>query len=451
MAQQHEVDVLRMLEEVMSAEIKDAGSILEHLHECRGLGIEILPPDINKSEVSCVFERENVMRLGFSALGFRKGQFLEELTLERLRNGPFQSFQDFCERIETEGVPESFFPQSIKAGVFDSLGEPRAKLLRGVERVLQAVRNAKAEKAANQISLFAMMPADSRQQTLSISLPEVEAWSEELRIEHEKDAMGFSFTEYLMQIEEDAPDSAGESELVHGAASLESSDTVPQDETPPSPLNKDDNACEDNNEEIVVDENQLIDGATPHKSNLKGEREAEPEPEPEASKPEIRPPAPQNNEAAPADISIAPAEENALPDNDIPDYLRDTPLPEEQWEPEAFEETFPESPLAEQPSSVEIEASLERQVEPVAASGRMCIRLTLGSASEDRLLQLRALCVRYPGDNPLLLEFIDESGKTLRIQASRKYHVMDTEEFRQAVQDRFEGVSVFLDREVSLD
>ncbi len=210
MAQHHELDLLRMLEEAVSAEKKDTGRIVEHFHECRGLGIEILPLDINRSEASCVCESEDALRLGFSALGFQGEQFLEDLMAERQKNGPFQRFQDFCERVDTEELPKSFFIKSIKAGAYDSLGDSRSQLLKGFERVIQAVRNAKAEKAANQISLFATLPAAAQGQTLSVSLPEAEAWSEEQRVEYEKDALGFSFTEYLVQLEEEQSESSKE-------------------------------------------------------------------------------------------------------------------------------------------------------------------------------------------------------------------------------------------------
>ncbi|PID56849.1 hypothetical protein CSB45_09275 [candidate division KSB3 bacterium] len=205
MAQQNELELLRMLEEVISAEKKDAARILEHFHECRSLGIEIMPLDINQSEMACVFEREQVLRLGFSAFGSGNGQFFEDLLNERRENGPYQSFQDMCERVEIDRLPETFFPNSIKAGVYDRFGDSRAKLLEGFSRIVQAVQKEQADTHANQISLFELLPAASRE---LIQLPDADAWTHEVCIEYEKEVLGFSFTEYVLEFEDGAQENA---------------------------------------------------------------------------------------------------------------------------------------------------------------------------------------------------------------------------------------------------
>ena len=409
MAQQHELEILRMLEDVVSAEKKDAEHIIKYFRECRGLGIEILPPDINLSDVSCAYEREDALRLGFSTLDCREEKFLEDLLNERQRNGPFQSFQDFCERIELETLPQSFLAHSIKAGIFDSLGDSRARLFKGFERVIQSVRNAKAEKAANQISLFAMLPAASQGQALFISLPEAEAWSEEQRIEYEKEVLGFSFTEYLGQNEEELPEiPEGSSAPIDGP--------IPEDLIEAGP----------DNEEfaISVDTETAIGDAEALKLEDSGH-------EIETGKSEISDTERaigQGAEIIMAEIPAVLPEDEPPSDSVVPDYLEEPPLPSEE-----FEGAFAQEPSAVGPTSP------DEQETP----GEVCVQLPVKGTTEAQLLELRALCEKYPGHSPLLLEFIDDSQHaTTRVHVHQKYYVRDDEGLRKDIRALFNGVNI---------
>ena len=187
--------LLQCVEEAVSAAAKDAPQIIDFFRECDALGLEIRPLDCNRSAVECAIEDATHLRLGFSALGFGKPQFIEDILTERQQHGLFTTFQNFCERVALNDAPTEFWERSIAAGVFDSTGPARASLLAGYAKVLHAVRKFKAERAAPQISLFAMLPATSSVIPL-VSLPDTPAWSEAEQIEHEIKALGFSLTEY---------------------------------------------------------------------------------------------------------------------------------------------------------------------------------------------------------------------------------------------------------------
>lgn len=231
-------ELLKCTDEAVSAETKDENRIFAYFHDCCQLGLEILPFDLNKSQETCEFEGDRQLRIGFSAIASGNQQFIEDILAERQKHGGFRSFQDFCERLDLDTFPEHFWERSIEAGAFDTTGESRARLFAGYERILQGVRKAKADRALQQISLFATTPG----QSVPIELPRVDEWTEEERIEHERHGLGFSFSAYLQQQEELASDSSEESpheilplNIAEAAVYNEADDTLSENDDLPHP------------------------------------------------------------------------------------------------------------------------------------------------------------------------------------------------------------------------
>ncbi len=198
--------LVQLIEESISQEHLDNARLIAYLKECDQLGIEVLPLDINKSEVSCSIEDRKNLRIGFSLLISKAEQFIEDILTERQQNGPFQSFQEFCERIDLNNVPEEFITRCIQAGAFDSIETSRARLFKNRETIIQTVSQANIAKTTGQLSLFAMLQSASGGPTAVVDLPNIEDWTEEEKIAYEKEATGFSFTEYLFRREETSVD-----------------------------------------------------------------------------------------------------------------------------------------------------------------------------------------------------------------------------------------------------
>ena len=199
--------LVQLIEEAVSQERPDSSQMRSYLHECRQLGVEVLPLDVNRSEAVCVIEDAKNIRLGFSLLVKKGAQFIEDLLAERQQHGLYRSFQDFCERLELDLIPEDVLARGIQAGVFDAIEPSRARLWLGRKKIMQAVRKARTEKATGQISLFALLPAAPKGQNAIIELPAAEEWGDAEMIAQEKEAVGFSFTEFLFQREtEETPE-----------------------------------------------------------------------------------------------------------------------------------------------------------------------------------------------------------------------------------------------------
>ena len=231
--------LVQLLEETVSQEIKDPPHMTSDLRECRQLGVDVLPLDMNRSGATCAIEDGKNIRLGFSLLVTREAQFIEDLLAERQPHGPFRSFQDFCERIDLESIPEEFITRCIQIGAFDSIEPSRSRVFLGRQKIMRAVRTAKTEQSTGQISLFTVLQTSPQRQRTALELPEAEEWTDEEMMAYEKEAVGFSLTEYFSQsADENSPElsvAASGEETEDRAFGLSSEDGLVAEEAPLPP------------------------------------------------------------------------------------------------------------------------------------------------------------------------------------------------------------------------
>ena len=131
-----------------------------YLNECRQLGIKVLVPDVNRSELdfTSIPDPEggelNAIPFGLSAVR-NVGEGLMGLMLEeRAANGPFSSFMELCERVDYQVLNKRTLESLIKAGAFDSLGHPRRGLLLVFDDIIDKTVSARREHDMGVMTLF---------------------------------------------------------------------------------------------------------------------------------------------------------------------------------------------------------------------------------------------------------------------------------------------------------
>ncbi|MGH2786230.1 MAG: DNA polymerase III subunit alpha, partial [Actinomycetota bacterium] len=127
----HPVDYLAAL--LTSVRDKQDRTAL-YLAECRTMGITVDPPDVNLSEsdytpLPPVGEKAGEIRIGLSAIRNVGENVVAEIIREREKNGPFNSFADFCHRVDPTALNKRVVESFVKAGAFDTLGLNRADFL----------------------------------------------------------------------------------------------------------------------------------------------------------------------------------------------------------------------------------------------------------------------------------------------------------------------------------
>lgn len=126
--------------------------VAAYIEECRGMGIEVLPPDVNESDVAFTPVGEGKIRFGLGAI---KHVSLAAVEAIKAARGPgFTSFFDFCLRIDPERVNRETVECLVKAGAMDRFGYPRKALMALVEEGLRLAQSARKERISGQTSLF---------------------------------------------------------------------------------------------------------------------------------------------------------------------------------------------------------------------------------------------------------------------------------------------------------
>ncbi|MEX0985093.1 MAG: DNA polymerase III subunit alpha, partial [Actinomycetota bacterium] len=133
-----------------------------YLYACRGMGIDVLPPDVNGSDLDFAPAREagRSIRFGLSAVRNVGEGAVRSILDARDRTGPFTTFADFCRRVDPGVLTKRVLESLVYAGAFDSLGYTRGGLLQGpegepaFEKVSRPILAERHAEAAGQFSLF---------------------------------------------------------------------------------------------------------------------------------------------------------------------------------------------------------------------------------------------------------------------------------------------------------
>jgi DNA polymerase-3 subunit alpha len=188
---------------VLSSEMDGAERdkfFVEHIEDCRRMGIEVLPPNINLGQVDFRVATEGTIHFGLGAIKGVGFKAVEAIVKARESRGAFLSLDDFFERVSTRDVGAGCVETLIHAGAFDGLGAKRSQLLAILPRSLQAGQSKQEDRRRGQLGLFddlesvACFPSrgDGNGHVAPFgSLPELPELSEIEKLTGEKKALGF--------------------------------------------------------------------------------------------------------------------------------------------------------------------------------------------------------------------------------------------------------------------
>ena len=168
--------------------------IQAYIAECREMGITVLPPDINESDADFTVFNDNI-RFGLVAVKNIGRAFILNLEEERRKNGPFGSFQNFCERMSEYDLNRRTLESLIRCGAFDSLGVKRSQLLSVSDRVIDSISSARRRNLEGQLDLFGDGADNTTNQVL---MPEMEEYSKRELLSMEKACTGLYLSGHPM-------------------------------------------------------------------------------------------------------------------------------------------------------------------------------------------------------------------------------------------------------------
>jgi DNA polymerase-3 subunit alpha len=186
---------------VLSSEAQDAAKVFKYSKELRAQKIALLPPDVNES-YSGFTPLSGAIRYGLTAIK-GLGQSAVKAITEARESGPFRSFFDFAERVESSTLNKRVFESLVSAGAFDSLKDGRSiadwrgGLHSSIDAALSRGQRAKREKLQGQNGLFGGMPEEI--DFTNELPPTLKGWTSSEMLAAEKAALGFYITGHPLE------------------------------------------------------------------------------------------------------------------------------------------------------------------------------------------------------------------------------------------------------------
>src|SRR5246127_789505 len=172
---------------LLTSETGNAEKQVKYINEARGMGISILPPDVNESDLYFTPVGDSI-RFGFAAIKNVGENPAKAIRESRLSQGEFKSLYEFCERIESRFLNKRVFESLIKSGAMDSLG-PREGMLASGDDPINAIQRAARAKESGQHGLF--FGGAAAEPKVHFELSDAAPWCEEERLTSEYAMLGF--------------------------------------------------------------------------------------------------------------------------------------------------------------------------------------------------------------------------------------------------------------------
>jgi DNA polymerase-3 subunit alpha len=181
---------------LLSSAIGDTDKVVPYIAECRALGIEVLPPDVNESGWHFTVVGERRIRFGLGAIKNVGRTAIDAVIAARDAGGPFGSLAALATRVDHRVCNKRVLEALVASGATDALGGHRAQLFAAVDAVLAEASLKQAETAVGQGTLFgAAAPAPGGGAGPGADppprLPAVPEWTEAERLAREKELVGF--------------------------------------------------------------------------------------------------------------------------------------------------------------------------------------------------------------------------------------------------------------------
>ena len=176
---------------VLNAFRDNAEKVAGAIAECRRLGIEVLPPDVHRSDTLFAVEGDAI-RFGLLAVRNVGHGAIEAIVAAREAGGPFGSLVDFCARVDLRLANRRVLESLIRVGALKDLGHP-AQLLDALDEAMAAGQVAQRDRLSGQASLFELAGEPS---AFERPLPNVSEVPLKERLRWEKELLGLYLSDH---------------------------------------------------------------------------------------------------------------------------------------------------------------------------------------------------------------------------------------------------------------
>lgn len=179
---------------VLSRSLSNIVEITKYMAECKAMGIQVLGPDVNESNLKFSVNQKKNIRFGLAAIKGVGEAAAQSVIEERKKNGPFKDIYDFVERVNLANCNKKNVESLALAGAFDNLGIQREQFfveLKGEESFSDIlVRFGNKYQLAKSTSTNTLFGNDDMSSVAVPPIPSAERWNDLDRLNKEKDLVG---------------------------------------------------------------------------------------------------------------------------------------------------------------------------------------------------------------------------------------------------------------------
>jgi DNA polymerase-3 subunit alpha len=186
---------------VLSADMDNTDKVDEFIHECRALGLEVRPPDINSSRHAYSAVDEKTIRYGLGALKGVGHAAIDIIETEREANGPFTDLSDFCNRLDHQKVNKRAMDVLVRSGALDELDPDRnrARMINELPEAVQAAEQYQHNKESGQVDMFGSFSEASKPQMAEHRA--VRPWTRLQALQAERETLGLYLTGHPVELQ----------------------------------------------------------------------------------------------------------------------------------------------------------------------------------------------------------------------------------------------------------
>ena len=190
---------------LMTSVMDNTTKVSGYIDECKKMGIQLLPPDINEGYAHfSVFDGK--IRFGLGAIKNVGRNVIKAIVSDREQNGYYKSLTEFCNRLDGGELNKRCIESFIKSGAFDSFGGKRSQYMEAYKNIVDGVGKAKKNNIEGQINLFDMGFDDDSQSENAYTdvLLDMDEYPENVILSMEKEVLGIYVSGHpLSSYEED--------------------------------------------------------------------------------------------------------------------------------------------------------------------------------------------------------------------------------------------------------
>jgi DNA polymerase-3 subunit alpha len=179
---------------VLTADMQNTDKVVTLVEECRSMGLDLLVPDVSRSQYTFTVNDEGQIIYGMGAIkGLGEGP-IQSIVEGRSGDEPYHDLFDFCRRVDLKKVNKRAIEALIRCGAMDKLGAGRAHLMASIDKAIQQAGQQSRNESVGMTDMFGDIAAGGEGEDPYADVAGVREWPEKQRLKGEKDTLGLYLT-----------------------------------------------------------------------------------------------------------------------------------------------------------------------------------------------------------------------------------------------------------------